>query len=607
MYLTIYCLLLFSLSLDSAQERPPVPLSSPVSSMQETTETQYGSMKRVAISDDDAAARELGLTEVLRCETVERPRNPAEFSFRVPVDHEIEQGEVLVLRFHARTVYARTESGLGVIQPFFERNAQRSDTPNTPPNTRPSVSRSLNRRVEIGREWKEYSLPFKAVTSSAPGECNFGVALGFQEQIVEIAGFALYSYGTDFDIMTIPDTIPRYRGQETDAPWRKAAEERIEQIRKGDLQIKVVDAAGKPVADADVEIRMKRHAFGWGSAVVARHIMGRNADSDRYREIIEKYFNRVVFENDMKWYMWLNDRNRDSVFQAVEWLRERDIDIRGHCLIWPSWRNTPRHLRDLENSPEELKKEIADHIRDEATALRGSLIDWDVINEPYDNNDVMKILGNEEMVEWFKLARECDPEVKLFLNDYGILSGEGLDRRHQNFMYDTLKFLIDNGAPVDGIGFQGHFGTTATPPERLLEILDRFAEFGLPIAITEHDIDSTDEVFQAEFTRDFLTAMFSHPSVESVLVWGFWERSHWRPNGAYYRVDWSLKPAGKIWLDLVTKQWWSDFDKKTDASGTVSVRGFLGDYEITVRSGNQSKTVTAVIVNDGTQLEITLH
>ena len=594
MYFMFFCLMSFALLADLPQDQSAMLTLNPLPSLRETTETPYGNIKRVVVLDEAAAAHEVGLTEILRCETTSRPRNAWEFSVRVPVDHAVKKDETLLLRFHARTVYARTESGLGVIQPFFEKNEQ--------PHTK-----SLNRQVEIGREWKEYSIPFKTVESYDAGKSAVGVFLGFQEQVVEIGDFSLNFYGTEFDITTIPDTVPRYRGQEWDAPWRQAAKQRIEQIRKGDMQVKVVDANGQPITDAKVEIRMMRHAFGWGSAVVARRILQQDAGHERYREIIEKYFNRVVFENDMKWYSWENERNRDGVYQAVEWLQNRKIDIRGHCLLWPSWRNTPRHLRELENEPDKLCEVIREHIRDEVAALRGKIIDWDVINEPYDNNDIIKILGNQEMVEWFKLAKESDPNAKLYLNDYGILSGEGLDRRHQNFMFETLKHLVDNGAMIDGIGFQGHFGSTATPPDRLLEILDRFAEFKLPITVTEHDIDTTDEMFQAEFTRDFLTVMFSHPSVEAVLVWGFWERSHWRPNAAYYRADWSLKPAGQVWLDLVTKQWWSNFDEKTNADGLVAIRGFLGDYEITVQSGSRSKTIETTISKKGTLIEIQLR
>jgi hypothetical protein len=142
---------------------------------------------------------------------------------------------------------------------------------------------------------------------------------------------------------------------------------------------------------------------------------------------------------------------------------------------------------------------------------------------------------------------------------------------------------------------QSHFGQTATPPERLLEILDRFAELGLPISITEHDVDAADKAFQAEFTRDFLTAAFSHPAVDEILIWGFWERSHWRPESAYFAADWTPTPAGKVWQELVGETWRSNLDATSNEAGNVATRVFLGDYRITVRVGDKMSTVETTV------------
>ncbi len=117
--------------------------------------------------------------------------------------------------------------------------------------------------------------------------------------------------------------------------------------------------------------------------------------------------------------------------------------------------------------------------------------------------------------------------------------------------------LLRLGAPIEGIGIQGHFQEDLTPIPRLLTILDRFAVFGLPIQITEPDFTTWDEPLQADYTRDFLTAMFSHPSVTDFLVRGFWEKAHWIPGAAYYRADRSPRPAGEVRRDLVFRQWWT--------------------------------------------------
>ena len=55
-----------------------------------------------------------------------------------------------------------------------------------------------------------------------------------------------------------------------------------------------------------------------------------------------------------------------------------------------------------------------------------------------------------------------------------------------------------------------------TPPSTVLRLLDRYAKLKLPIKITEFDVDVAGESLQADYTRDFLYASFSHLSVSGI-------------------------------------------------------------------------------------------
>ena len=557
-----------------------------IGTLREVARSQHGTLTRVKTEGQPFA-------EAVRCEITDRAAHPWDIQFQIRTTRKIEKGEVLWVRFYARTLAAKTESGEGRICAIFEKAG--------PPN-----DKSLSSDLDIGHEWKEIFQPFKSRDTYEAGQASCGFHLGTQSQTVEIADFELYAFGKGYDMNRLPRTRIAYAGQAPDAPWRAAADARIDQIRKADLTVAVTDPAGKPVRGAKVAVTMKRHAFGWGSAVTVKGLLRQDADGEKYRDIIAKNFTRVVFENDLKWQSWDNPANHEKILQATDWLRARNIEVRGHNLIWPSWRLTPKDLPTLKDNPEALRQRINSHIAGEVSAMKGRLVDWDVINEPYDNHDVMKVLGDSEMIAWFKLARQNDPDVKLTLNDYAILSAGGLDKAHQDHFEKTLRFLKDGGAPITGLGMQGHFGGTPTPPERMLAILDRYAALGLDISITEHDIDTEDEQLQADFTRDFLTTVFSHPSVTAILTWGFWENSHWRPNAAYYRSDWSVTPAGQAWLDLVTQKWWTRAALETAADGTARTRGFLGDYEITVTHNGATKTVPAKLTAKGAKIDVSL-
>lgn len=538
--------------------------ATPLTTLKDKTEGKYGSVVRVATTN--------GLfRESVQVAVTAIPPNAWDFQFQFATSVPIEKNDVLLLRFYARTCSTRNERGTSRVRAIFEERKA--------PHTK-----SLNQDFEITREWQEYYVPFIAEAHYPAGAASTGFHLGLDIQTVEFADFQVLSFGKKVAVNQLPRMRITYPGIEPDAPWRKEALQRIETLRKKELVVHVVDAQGKSVSNATVIVRQTRQAFGWGSAVTAANILRKDSQGDRYREIITNCFSRVVFENDLKWSNWENTSRQQAVLDAANWLKLNKIEVRGHCLVWPSWRNTPKDLKALATSPAALRTRIQNHITNEVHALRGLVVDWDVVNEPYDNNDLLRLLGNDELVTWFKLAKRHDPNVNLYLNDYAILSACGLDTNHQAHFEMTLRNLIDKGAPIHGLGMQSHFGSTPTPPERILEILDRFAKLGLKISITEHDIDTLDEHFQAQFTRDFLIAVYSHPAVVAVLTWGFWEESHWRPNAAYYRSDWSLRPAGEVWLEWVTRKWKTQEKGRTRADGTFTVHGFEGDYEITVQT-----------------------
>ncbi|MEL7238913.1 MAG: glycoside hydrolase, partial [Planctomycetota bacterium] len=91
-----------------------------------------------------------------------------------------------------------------------------------------------------------------------------------------------------------------------------------------------------------------------------------------------------------------------------------------------------------------------------------------------------------------------------------------------------------------------------------------------------------------------------HESIQSFIVWGFWEGRHWRPESAFYDMDWNLKPTGEAWRDLVLDEWWTRETVTTDASGNATVRGFLGDYEIRVGE----TTVVTALPKDGRAVRV---
>jgi len=522
-------------------------------------------------------------------------------------------GSAWAIQLHAKST-AAVEKGDALLATFWLRSAEAASgealTAFVFELGKEPYSKSIECQVTADRKWHKLSLPFASVGSYAPGEASINFQLGFAAQTVEIAGVQLVNYGKKVKVADLPRSSFGYAGSNADAPWRAAAAERIEKLRKGDLAVVVKDAAGKPIEGAAVKVRQARHAFGFGSAIASDRLLAESPDGEKYRDTVKRLFNKIVFENDLKWgdWAWENPANRPKVPKALDWLDRQHIEARGHCLVWPAWGNMPADLKKLAGDRPALEKRIAAHVREEVGALKGRLVEWDVINEPYSNHDVMDICGNDVMADWFRIAHEADPKPVLFINDYSILSSGGRDTAHQAHYEKTIRFLLEKGAPLGGIGLQSHFDWALTPPPKLLEILDRFGSLGPEIELeaTEFDIDITDEALQAAYLRDFMTTLFSHPKVKGIIMWGFWEGHHWKPSAALFRKDWSVKPNGQAWIDLVTKTWWTSADGKTAASGDFKTRGFLGEYDVTVEANGKTKTVRAQLPKDGATLAVTM-
>jgi len=127
-------------------------------------------------------------------------------------------------------------------------------------------------------------------------------------------------------------------------------------------------------------------------------------------------------------------------------------------------------------------------------------------------------LGWDATLEWWEAGNEAT-DGPLYTNEMGNVAGDFFRDQH----FDFVERLLDDGAPVDGVGFMGHVqlpNGNVTPPKEMLETYDQYAELDLPVLITEFDIqiDSRDDEAQVEwqvdFLRDFLYASFSHEAVE---------------------------------------------------------------------------------------------
>lgn len=371
-----------------------------------------------------------------------------------------------------------------------------------------------------------------------------------------------------------------------------AINERIAQIRMGDIIVKT-----KP--GADVNIQQLRHEFLFGTAItnhLAENDTNPMSPQDRkmFLKVLSENFNYAVHENALKWY---DCEKRPSVVDYAvadriwEMCHELNIPMRGHCIFWAKDKFVMPWLNRLNN--DELRAAVKRRAIGVTEHFKGRITEFDLNNEMIYGDFFRRRLGYGIINEMAYMAKAGNPDITLFVNDYGIL----VEGNYNSGAYiDQIKNLLANGAPLGGIGCQGHFftlkekHTTPTSPEKVQKVLDELSQFDLPIKITECLFAADDEQGKADALKTFFPILFAHPKVEAILIWGFWETGHWMPHTAMWKADWTPTPQADAYRDLVFNKWWTRTEGKADDAGSFQTRAFFGDYSIT--SAGKTRKVT---------------
>ena len=539
--------------------------------------------------------------------------DPKNMRLRIPVTGQVNKGDVVLVSFW----FLRPGAGGQPSNAYLYVDAAENIT-------------TWEKQLSGYREWTQSVRSFVATEDFDTQQACVRMHLGEAGPKIQIADFRLVNYGPEKDIATLPRSTILYRGREKDAAWRKEALQRIEEIRKGDLKVNVVDAQGQSVPNAKVHVAMQQHAFGFGNAVNSEMLGAPEADfpiipkrkikvtweeAKTYRDVVKKYFDRVTFESELRPHNWkmLNSagkswQRKKRIFNdhTIPWLIENNIAARGHYIAW-----APMDFNAVEKefvgNPEAHRAWLWEHMADVLPATADYVTEWDTINHiiGWGKHTYEKEYGSPKIyADILSEARRLAPQATHAINEGKVLP-DGYKREPYK---KIIRYLTQEGQAPDIVGFMAHFGLQSlTPPEELLKVYDEFGEIAPQLQLSEFDVEAgDDDQLQADYYRDVMIASFSHPNFVAIVQWGFWEKVHWKPAAALWREDWTLKPAGEVFVDLVANQWWTDEVCQSDTDGQCQLRAFLGDYKITVEKDGVTKTVDAVVTSDGTAVRVEL-
>jgi endo-1,4-beta-xylanase len=251
--------------------------------------------------------------------------------------------------------------------------------------------------------------------------------------------------------------------------------------------------------------------------------------------------------------------------------RREGLKLRGHTLLWDQ--STPRWAEQAMTRSRDWSV-LGRFIRTTVGRYAGRVTEWDVVNEPIDQNGLrlnpfLRAYGQDYVVRALEEARAADPQARLFINDYGFEYDNPVEEGRRRAVLRLLVALKDRGAPLDGVGVQAHLDLAKGPlkSEILTPFLAELADLGLEIAVTELDVKEADirlpleerDGRVADEVRRYLDIALDQPAVRGVTTWGLSDKHSWlaQPGragaalnrGLPYDASLSPKPMRQALLD----------------------------------------------------------
>ena len=345
-----------------------------------------------------------------------------------------------------------------------------------------------------------------------------------------------------------------------------------------------------------------------GAPVRADNVNRNSQQVARDIALVKEQFNQISPENDLKWALIQPREGADGYdFGPADAYVNFGVDnhmyIVGHTLVWhsqtPDWvfagTNPPpvmandspgrrRFGRFGFNGPrasrEELLERMREHIHTVVGRYKGKVKVWDVVNEAVADSGTnmlrnslwLQIIGPDFIAKAFEYAHEADPDAILRYNDYSL---ENPAKRKK--LIALIKSLQAQHVPVMAIGSQTHVSVSSPSFETEDQTLTDLETLGLPIHITELDVNGAqggqhdfgadvsenatttqgglvsdaDQRLARQYANLFKVFLKHKKYVKVVTLWGVNDAVSWRAGGRPLLFDGDDQP--KPAFDAVIK------------------------------------------------------
>ncbi len=268
---------------------------------------------------------------------------------------------------------------------------------------------------------------------------------------------------------------------------------------------------------------------------------------------ISNNFNLCVAENEMKMDALepsQNSFNYTEALNLIQFARAKKMDVRGHTLCWhsqvPQWISKDGKNNDKGWTRAQLLKILENHIMNIVPRFKDWICEWDVVNETLDDDQSIvrtkptgyqlrkesvwvKVIGEDFIDSAFVYAHRANPNIKLYLNDYGCEYSGGAKT---TALYNLAKRLKDSGIPIAGVGLQCHLSAADFDKAKLDATVKKYAKIGLNCIFTEIDLaiysnTASEQKKQADAYKAITEVFLNNDNCPHMIVWGINDKYSW--------------------------------------------------------------------------------
>jgi endo-1,4-beta-xylanase len=236
----------------------------------------------------------------------------------------------------------------------------------------------------------------------------------------------------------------------------------------------------------------------------------------------------------------------------VDYAEANGMNIHGHALIWHE--SVPSALENFTGTDAEFEAIVEDYITTTVTRYKGKVDSWDVVNEAIaDNRSSLRPtifrqrMGENYVEKCFQFARNADPDVKLFYNDYNMVT----DALKRSGALNLVDDLISKNL-IDGVGYQMHININSPSETEMQLATNELINRELLIHYSELDVRTNTDGQLTEFTEQVAFSQRNKVSQVTrvynnipdnlkyaLTIWGLKDDDSWI-TPRFGNIDWPL-------------------------------------------------------------------